>query len=496
MSSSSSDTTLAIERLQDAVTDGRAENIRYRQNQLQSLHASLREEAGSICAALAKDAQSSSAEVEAEYYLVMDAVRHFYDSLNFNEEHEKEYAVTHGKDNATRRLGAGLVVIRPTSHTRFYSIVTPLAAAISAGNCVIVELQDTLLQIDSVLRKLLPAALDINTFCLTKTITDSSILETAVLVDQTSASSSSTNRSLTNQLISSTSTRTVAIVDRTADIQAAAKAITNARFSFGGTSPYAPDLVLVNEFVKQDFFEACSKYATLAFAKESSAAKKVSGNQSEETRKAVKEAEDRKQVSSFGSNDFKLIDILDRSTPLMDMKISGRYLPIATCSGLVDAIFTQQFENPLLAGYFFADPGSAKYLAHHLPCHVSCLNQIPVQLLVGPAAPIAHDADYLYRYSKEMFSVVRPQYVEPLPEAFAKAAGLLAGDSKNNKTAPSAVQPLKPTGQPKNEQLGFFEAGFLTMASITLFGFLPIVGYTTWITSRKAIELALRWKHQ
>ena len=140
---SSSPGTVAIERLQDSVVDGRAENIRYRQNQLQSLHASLRDEAGGICAALAKDAQSSSADVEVEYYLAMDAVRHFYDSLNFAEEHSKEYAVTHGKDNATRRLGAGLVVIRPTSHTRFYSIITPLAAAISAGNCVVVEVGGT-----------------------------------------------------------------------------------------------------------------------------------------------------------------------------------------------------------------------------------------------------------------------------------------------------------------------------------------------------------------
>ncbi|KAK8041325.1 hypothetical protein PG994_014332 [Apiospora phragmitis] len=505
MSSSSPDTT-AIERLQDAVTDGRAENIRYRQNQLQSLHARLRDEAGSLCGALARDSQASGAEVETEYYLAMDAVRHFYDSLDFKAEHEREYAVTHGRDNATRRLGAGLVVVRPTSHTRFYSIVTPLAAAISAGNCVIVELQDALLQVDSVLRKLLPAVLDVNTFCLTKTIADSSILETALLVDQTSASSppspsSNANRSLTNQLLSATTTRTVAIVDRTADIQAAARAITSARFSFGGTSPYAPDLVLVNEFVKQDFFEACSKYATLAFARESSAAKKVSGNQSEATRKAVKDAEDRKQVSSFGSSDFKLIDILDRTTPLMDMKISGRYLPIATCSGLVDAIFTQQFENPLLAGYFFADPGSAKYLAHHLPCHVSCLNQIPVQLLVGPAAPIAHDADYLYRYNKGITSS-RCQKPSSRPLTYCWGGGGEEGSTKNkkNKMTPSAiralaVKPLKPTGQPKNDQLGFFEAGFLTMASITLFGILPIVGYTTWITSRKALELALRWRH-
>lgn len=129
-----------------------------------------------------------------------------------------------------------------------------------------------------------------------------------------------------------------------------------------------------------------------------------------------------------------------------------------------------------------------------------------MQLLVGPAAPLAHDAAYLYRYRPAMFSAARPQYVEPLPAAFAPAAGLLAAgdnaqdDKSSSGIAPSAVRalavrPLKPTGQPKNDQLGFFEAGFLTMAGITLLGILPVVGYTTWVTSRKAIELALRWRH-
>lgn len=170
------------------------------------------------------------------------------------------------------------------------------------------QLEDTLLQVDGVLRRILPDALNPNTFSLSKTIKDPAILENALLVDQTSSAPAV---SLTNQLLSSSGTRAVAIVDRTADLQAAAKAITYARFSFGGTSPYAPDLVLVNEFVKEDFFEACSKYATLAFARESSV-KKVSVNLGEATRKAVQEAEAKKQVTSFGSNDFKLVDVLDR----------------------------------------------------------------------------------------------------------------------------------------------------------------------------------------
>lgn len=49
------------------------------------------------------------------------------------------------------------------------------------------------------------------------------------------------------------STQAVTIVDRTADLTSAAEAIATARFAYGGNSPYAPDLVLVNEFVKSQF---------------------------------------------------------------------------------------------------------------------------------------------------------------------------------------------------------------------------------------------------
>lgn len=129
----------AVELLQMSVADGRTENGRWRQRQLQELHKVLREEAGQICSALLADSQSTSAEVETEYYLAMDALRHFYEGVNFEDELEEEYSVAHGKDNLDRRIGVGMVVLKPTGHTRFYSIITPLAAAIAAGNCVILE---------------------------------------------------------------------------------------------------------------------------------------------------------------------------------------------------------------------------------------------------------------------------------------------------------------------------------------------------------------------
>jgi acyl-CoA reductase-like NAD-dependent aldehyde dehydrogenase len=48
----------------------------------------------------------------------------------------------------------------------------------------------------------------------------------------------------------------LAVVDRTAHVDEAAQAVVRARFSRRGSSPYAPDAVLVNEFVLEEFL-AC-----------------------------------------------------------------------------------------------------------------------------------------------------------------------------------------------------------------------------------------------
>ncbi|KAJ0162234.1 hypothetical protein CTA2_4886 [Colletotrichum tanaceti] len=485
----------AIEKLLDTVVDGRAEVIRFRQDNLVSLHDALRKESAALIAAQEKDTCASKTEIEAEHFLALEVVRHFCESLDFVKELETEYLVAHGRDNPGRRTGAGLVVIRPTTYTRLFSILSPLAAAIAAGSVVALELENTLLQLDTVLRAVLPRALDQNAFCITKEIKDASLLEQAILVDQTNTSPLPATRA--HNLVSANAARTVAIVDRTADVEAAAKAITTARFGFGGQSPYAPDLVLVNEYVKRDFFEACSKHASNAFAREASI-RRASDNSSNKTRSAVQEAEDKGLVSSFGSKDFKLVDIKDndRSASVLNIKISGRFLPVATSSGLVDSIYTLEFENPLLAAYLFASPEAAKYLSQHLPAHISIINQIPSSLLLGPAAPIHHDPAFAFRYSKEMFSVARPQFVERSIGALAKFEQLLAGPGAGGVTAHSlhalALIPLQPTKRPGNSRLGFFEQGFVLGASLILSVVLPSLAYGTWIGGRRVFDYALK----
>ena len=88
----------AIDRLQLSVIDGRAENVRYRQDQLHALHRALRAEADGIRAALRCDTGFSAAEVEVECALALEGVRHFYETLDFQRDLQDEYSVARGKE--------------------------------------------------------------------------------------------------------------------------------------------------------------------------------------------------------------------------------------------------------------------------------------------------------------------------------------------------------------------------------------------------------------
>lgn len=130
----------AIDILIGTVTDQRTHNIRYRQNELQKLHAALLASKDRIQDALCKTGLDSH-EVETEFFLTTDGINQFYHTLDFKVSLEEEYLVTRGRNNTSRRVGIGLVAIRPKQHSRLYSTIIPLAAAVTAGNCVLLEVK-------------------------------------------------------------------------------------------------------------------------------------------------------------------------------------------------------------------------------------------------------------------------------------------------------------------------------------------------------------------
>lgn len=165
-----------------------------------------------------------------------------------------------------------------------------------------------MLNVDHILKELLPQALDNDTFYISSSrILDSTILKQSLLVDQLSTSPTGT----LDEILSNPSGRTIAVVDRGVDIEAAARSVVTARFSFQGTSPYSPDLVIVNDFIKDKFIDACVGYASKFFSA-STKGRRTQNNDNSETKRVIKEAQSQDHVSTFGSSNFAIVDVHER----------------------------------------------------------------------------------------------------------------------------------------------------------------------------------------
>jgi len=123
-------------------------------------------------------------------------------------------------------------------------------------------LSPTLSELNSLLRKLLSQTLDADTF----TILDSAPEDTSFQDSCTQLLPIPSKIATANILVSPSTSRAIAIVDRSSHLE-------SARFSFGGHSPYAPDSVLVNEFVIDEFSNLIVQHAARMFSKNASTSK-------------------------------------------------------------------------------------------------------------------------------------------------------------------------------------------------------------------------------
>ncbi|KAE9381054.1 aldehyde dehydrogenase-like protein PutA [Stipitochalara longipes BDJ] len=451
----------AFEVLRGSVTEGRAENVRYRQNELYSLHSALRENAEIICEAIAKDYASSRAKAETEFFLTMDAVRISYEKLDFDKSLEDEYSVKFGKDNSKRRAAFGLVHIRPATHSRFYSVVTPLVAALEAGNCIVVELNQSSPEVDRVLLDILPKALDRDTF---QTSKDKVGVEFSSQADFSVDQHVSEFSSHTNSSHPPSQGRTVCIVDRTGDLELAIRTITPTRSSSDYTSPYSPDLVIVNEYLKDTFIARCLDFADQF---EHSYPGKVATSEELEFQTLFRHAETEGEIVTHKrKSGFTIVELKSRSLKLATKKIAGPYLLLSPAAGIVDSVTSQRSLPTLLASYIFAAPSAAKFVAEQISSHATYINQIPPQLLIGPPSPANHSHVIHPRFTSDMFSTPQPQFINA-PTSLPPASKLMK----------LALKQLKPTGQRPGHAIGFFEQGILLGLGSTALVVLPLVGW-------------------
>jgi len=487
-------------RLRAAAIDGRAHNVFYRQVQLERLSQALTNNASKLRDAIATDYGHSPAEVAVELNLAISAIRRDYATLEPKAAHQEEYLIASGEDAPNSRRPAGIVYIEPCTHTLLYSVVTPLSAAIAAGNCVVVlvrpakcmerldvafadltfQLENNLRAVSSLLRRILPSALDPDTFAIASSpIDDQSFLDLAIHVNQYD----SERWPKVNQIASPVRCRTLAVVDRTGNVTLAAKELVAARFSFGGSSPYAPDVVFVNEFARQSFLQAvvaeCVQAGSSARAAEDMKLKSTVSSRVDERIESLKSLDSGLRVVVQESN-FAVVEVTSRKTSLLIQKSAAPVLVVHAVRSLddvIDLVGSTSKGMPALAAFHFSNPASAKYLTQFIDANVSFVNSIPRELLVGPAYPTAHPIDLSMRYPPHLFTEPRPAYIKRAAGSHKISLALASSDNAAAQaliaeaTAPLAAMKRHPGGG-----VGFFEQGFLMNAALILTTTLSLSG--------------------
>ncbi|KAK6416745.1 hypothetical protein LTR81_009761 [Elasticomyces elasticus] len=467
-------------RVRAAAIDGRAHNVFYRQIQLERLCQAIISNIDGLCDAIATDYGHNSSEIAVEINLTVSAIRRDYATLDSKQALSEEYLIANGQDVPVGAKPVGIVYIEPCRHTLLYSVVVPLSAAIAAGNCVIVLLENNLRAVSALLRRVLLDALDPDTFAIASSpIDDASLLSSLVHVNQ----NDSEQWPRTNQRLSPAQSRTLAIVDRTADARSAARELVAARFSFGGRSPYAPDVVLVNEFTRQSFLQAVIAESvavgSTSMSKGDAKHRSIESPGVSEQIEALRKADPELRVIVQERN-FAFVEASSRKSDFLTQKITAPVMVVHTIRSLDDAIdLVSNTSNgiPALAAYHFSNPASAKYLTQFVDARVSFVNSIPRELLVGPAFPAAHPIDISARYPLHLFTEQSPAYIKPAAKSQSLSAALVSSDIASAQTLMAqAKAPLAAVKRHPGGGVGFFEQGFLLNAALILTTTISVAG--------------------
>lgn len=270
------------------------------------------------------------------------------------------------------------------------------------------------------------------------------------------------------------STRSLAIVDRYADMRQAAMSILRARFSFAGQAPLAPDVILVNEFRIKEFCTAIAEFTSKYFATQLDSNDQMAprgADKSRATRITSHELDRAGAEVVISGSKGVVARISDRNSPLLRKRIEEPLLLIHPVRSIDDAIdfANKDSEEPLSAVFAFGTPEVAKYVSQFIRSHLTCVNHIPVELLVAPITPVGYETKLNGPYSKEMFSIPKPELIQ-FEEKSSSLCQILdendtLGASKLRRTAETMNTKVQ---QPAGSAFGFFEQGLILGATLVL----------------------------
>ena len=283
----------------------------------------------------------------------------------------------------------------------------------------------------------------------------------------------------------------VAIVDRTADLSAAAKDLVTARFAFGGASPYAPDLVLINEFKKEEFMQLVLQHSIRFLANSTSASARDVKKDNRPFDPSASKGWDARVITQGNSGSVIELVSKNRKNLTLPAKQTSPTFIISAVTSLDHAIdlVSSNGSQPVLAAYHFADQRSANYLARFVDAEITFVNHVPTRLLLGPAAPAFQPFDLERRYIVSHF--LRPTPAFALSQARDKQ--IFETQKEADELLREASQEIKESKRREWMSHGFFEQGIFIGLGIYGVPILTCVGVGLFYAVRTGMRYVARF---
>lgn len=362
-----------------AFDEGLTRPLEWRREQLRQVQRMLQENEAELNGALAADLGKPAiegwiAELGFTIAEIDEMLRHLAKWLR-PERVRVPAKLRPGRARIVREPLGAVLVIAPWNYP-LQLLLTPMAGAIAAGNCVVGKPSEVAPNVSAAVGRLVPRYLDQRAV----TIVEGGIDETTALLDQRWDHIFYTGNGRVGRVVMSAAAKHLTpvtlelggksptIVDRSANLGVAARRIAWGKFINAGQTCVAPDYVLVDRAVEAPFIEAL-RGAVRAFFGEDPAA-------SPDYARIVNDAHVRRVAGLIDGGGYEgvvcggqvdaanryiaptVLRGVDAGAPVMGEEIFGPVLPVLAVDGVEAAIdFVNQRDKPL-ALYVFAEDKS------------------------------------------------------------------------------------------------------------------------------------------
>ena len=293
----------------------------------------------------------------------------------------------------------GVTLIMSPWNYPFMLTVTPVIAAVSAGNCAVVKPSACSPATSSLLAGMIAELFDARHV----TVVEGGRVENKALLDECYDLIFFTGSTMVGKTVMSAASqhltpvvlelggKSPCIVDQTANIKLAAKRIVWGKFVNAGQTCVAPDYVLVHESVKQKLLAEMKGFIRAMYGSSPHENPDYPGIINEKHFNRLLGLIEGEKIFAGGKSNAAtmqieptLLDNVSWDTPVMNEEIFGPILPVLSYSTLDHAVqMIGERPKPLSAYLFTSDKKVERYFLQNLSFGGGCINDTIVHLSVS-----------------------------------------------------------------------------------------------------------------